>query len=150
LVDCGQPFKIFVDYAHTDDALEAVLKALREFTPRKIYLVFGCGGERDRNKRAKMGRVATTLSDFTILTNDNPRSEDPERIIRDICRGIKGKNYTVILDRYEAIKKALFLAKRDDIVLIAGKGHEDYQILKEGPVAFNDQKVVRCLLSKRF
>lgn len=145
LVDWPGPFKVFVDYAHTDDALRAVLEALREFAPGKLYLVFGCGGERDRQKRAKMGKVAATLSDFTILTNDNPRNEDPERIIADIRKGIKGDSYTVILDRYAAIKKALFKAERGDIVLIAGKGHEDYQILKNGRVPFNDREAVQSL-----
>lgn len=150
-VDCGQPFRVFIDYAHTDDALEAALKALREFTPRKIYLVFGCGGERDRRKRAKMGRVATAFSDFIILTNDNPRNEDPEKIIADIRKGIKGKNYTVILDRQKAIKEALLKAKRADTILIAGKGHEDYQILKNDRIPFSDREVVvQCLVCRKF
>lgn len=144
-------FQVFVDYAHTEDALKNIIKTLRLIFNKRIIVVFGCGGERDKTKRPKMGRVVTELSDLAIITNDNPRSEDPQDIINDIKRGIRKKNYSVISDRAEAIKKALSLAKSGDVVLVAGKGHENYQILKDRVIHFDDKEVIReCLKSMNY
>ncbi len=141
-------FFVFVDYAHTEDALNNVLNSLRALNPRRIITVFGCGGERDKKKRPRMGRVATELSDFSIITNDNPRGESPERIVRDIRSGIRNKRFTVMLDRAKAIKKAILMAGKGDIVLVAGKGHEDYQLFKNRKKYFSDREAVRsCLKS---
>lgn len=144
-------FVVFVDYAHTEDALKNVIQTLRQISRKRIIVVFGCGGERDKTKRPNMGYAASELADYAIITNDNPRSEDPKKIIEDIKKGILKDNYFVIPDRGEAIKKALSLAKADDTVLIAGKGHEDYQILKDKRVHFDDREIVReCLKSMNY
>jgi UDP-N-acetylmuramyl-tripeptide synthetase len=144
-----EDFLVFVDYAHTPDALDNAIKTLRQLTKKKVIVVFGCGGERDRTKRPKMGKVVSELADYAIITNDNPRSESPQEIIADIQKGIAKGNYCVVLDRLEAIKKSLSLANRGDIILIAGKGHEDYQVLKDGTVYFDDRQAVReCLKLK--
>jgi UDP-N-acetylmuramoyl-L-alanyl-D-glutamate--2,6-diaminopimelate ligase len=141
-------FFVFVDYAHTEDALKNVISALRETCENKIIVVFGCGGERDKIKRPKMGKVVTELADYAIVTSDNPRSEDPLKIIMDIKKGISKKNFCVIADRKNAIAKALSLAEDKDVVLVAGKGHETYQILNDRTVVFDDREVVReCLKS---
>ena len=142
----GSKFSVFIDYAHTEDALKNVINSLRHLSKGKIIVVFGCGGERDKTKRPKMGKVVTRLSDFAVITNDNPRSEGPLDIIEDIKRGIAKKNYCVIPDRLKAIKKSLSLAGPGDIVLVAGKGHENYQITKGRIAHFDDQEAVRkCL-----
>lgn len=146
-VDCGQPFKIFVDYAHTDDALRNVLSALRPLISKSIIVVFGCGGDRDRTKRPRMGKVASELADFVIVTSDNPRREEPQAIADEIISGITKKNYKVILERSRAIGEALSLAKEGDCVLIAGKGHEAYQTLRSTTVAFDDREVARKICS---
>ncbi len=139
-------FCVFVDYAHTDDALKNVITSLRQLTAEKIIVVFGCGGDRDKTKRPKMARVVSNLSDFFLITNDNPRSENPDAIIADIKKGIVKNNYRILPDRREAIKKAISLARAGDIVLVAGKGHENYQILKNKTIHFDDREVVReCL-----
>ena len=144
-------FSVFVDYAHTEDALKNILTSLRPLSKKEIIVVFGCGGERDKLKRPKMGRIVSELADFAIITNDNPRSEDPQEIIRQIKRGIKKNNYCVIPDRLEAIKKSLSMASRGDIVLLAGKGHENYQVLKDRTVHFDDREAVkRCLRSLNY
>ena len=145
-IDCKKDFSVFVDYAHTDDALKNILTTLRQLSPKRIITLFGCGGERDKLKRPKMGKVVTELSDFAVITSDNPRSENPGSIVRDIKKGINKKNYCVVLDRREAIKKALSQASSGDIVVLAGKGHEGYQVLKDGPVHFDDrEEVKKCL-----
>ena len=145
-IDSLRDFCVFIDYAHTEDALENVIKSLRQLSSHRIIVVFGCGGERDKTKRPKMGRVVSELADYAIITNDNPRSEDPQEIIGDIKKGVGKNNYCIIPERSEAIKKSLTLAKTGDIVLIAGKGHENYQILKDRIVHFDDREVVReCL-----
>ncbi|MFH0738893.1 MAG: UDP-N-acetylmuramoyl-L-alanyl-D-glutamate--2,6-diaminopimelate ligase [Candidatus Omnitrophota bacterium] len=145
-IDSTAPFTVFVDYAHTEDALKNVITTLREFSLRKIISVFGCGGDRDRGKRPKMGEVVSRLSDYMVITSDNPRSEDPLAIIEEIVKGVKNNNYCVIPDRKEAIRKSLLLAKPADIVLVAGKGHEDYQVLRTGKVHFDDREAIReCL-----
>ncbi|UCB56597.1 MAG: UDP-N-acetylmuramoyl-L-alanyl-D-glutamate--2,6-diaminopimelate ligase [Candidatus Omnitrophota bacterium] len=155
-IDCGQSFPVFVDYAHTQDGLEKILKALRQISKNRIILVFGCGGDRDKSKRPAMGRVAKELSDFTIVTSDNPRSEDPERIACDILRGLGGKtnNYKVVLDRFKAIREALSLAGEKDTVVIAGKGHESSLVFADKTVPFSDhkaiRKILRCLPSKKY
>ncbi|MBK16822.1 MAG: UDP-N-acetylmuramoyl-L-alanyl-D-glutamate--2,6-diaminopimelate ligase [Prochlorococcus sp. SP3034] len=133
---------VIVDYAHTPDGLEKVLDSISKFATGKIVTVFGCGGDRDSNKRSKMGSIAENLSDFIFITSDNPRTENPREIIDDILSGIKNKDKIFIeIDRYSAIKKAIQFAKIDDIVLIAGKGHEKYQILKNKTIEFDDKKV---------
>jgi len=144
-------FAVFVDYAHTEDALENVIESLRQLTKNRVIVVFGCGGERDKTKRPKMGYCVTELADYAIITNDNPRSEDPKKIIDNIERGIKKDNYLVIPERFQAIKKSLSMAKSGDILLIAGKGHENYQILKDKVMPFDDREVVReCLKSMNY
>lgn len=137
---------IFVDFAHTPSAIENVLSSLEHYTPGKVIIVFGCGGDRDKEKRPKMGAIASRLADFIILTSDNPRSESPEKIIQEIERGVRGKNYKVIADRKEAICYAISSKQANDVVLIAGKGHEEYQIIGNTINEFDDAKVaVECL-----
>jgi UDP-N-acetylmuramoyl-L-alanyl-D-glutamate--2,6-diaminopimelate ligase len=148
-VECGQPFKVFVDYAHTDDALVNVLSALKPMIGNRIITVFGCGGDRDRTKRPRMGRVAARLSDLVFVTSDNPRSEDPADIAAQIVSGIGTDNYRTVLDRTEAISEALSEARPGDCVLIAGKGHEAYQVLKNTTVSFDDREVARKILCSR-
>lgn len=141
---------IFIDFAHTEDGLMEVLLSLKEIKKGKIITVFGCGGDRDKSKREKMGKVASQLSDFFIITSDNPRSEDPKEIINQIEKGALKDNYEKEKDRYLAIKKAIFLAKKDDIVLIAGKGHETYQIFSSQREFFDDKKVALEILKRHF
>ncbi|MEI7999384.1 MAG: UDP-N-acetylmuramoyl-L-alanyl-D-glutamate--2,6-diaminopimelate ligase [Candidatus Omnitrophota bacterium] len=143
----SQDYFIFIDYAHTPDGLENVLKALRAVSANKIILVFGCGGDRDRGKRPLMAQVACERADYSVVTSDNPRSEDPMSIIKEIMSGFKGDNYEVITDRKEAIVQALRIVKSGEIVLIAGKGHEDYQILKDKTIPFNEVSIVKEILS---
>lgn len=134
---------VFVDYAHTPDALENVLKALREIRSttqqtNKIICVFGCGGDRDKTKRSLMAKIASELSDHVFVTSDNPRTENPQSIIAEIASGLVGKNYELLTDRGQAIKKAIQFAQNEDVVLIAGKGHEDYQIIGTEKTPFSD------------
>ncbi|TCK06251.1 UDP-N-acetylmuramoyl-L-alanyl-D-glutamate--2,6-diaminopimelate ligase [Phorcysia thermohydrogeniphila] len=137
---------VFVDYAHTPDALEKVLRALRELKRGRLIVVFGCGGDRDREKRPLMGSIAEKLADFIILTNDNPRSEDPEQIVNEILSGIRERSKVeVIFDRRLAIERGLKLKKEEDILLIAGKGHETYQEVGSKKYLFDDREVVREL-----
>lgn len=145
-IESPKGFAVFIDYAHTEDALKNVLEALRKIGPRRIITVFGCGGDRDKTKRPKMGRVAGHLSDVVIVTNDNPRSEDPQSIISGIILGFSTGNYQVVADREKAIQTAIVMAGAGDIVLIAGKGHEDYQIFKDKTIAFNERKIVEKYL----
>jgi UDP-N-acetylmuramoyl-L-alanyl-D-glutamate--2,6-diaminopimelate ligase len=150
-INSNAGFSVFVDYAHTEDALKNVISALRQISKNRIIVVFGCGGNRDKTKRPKMGSVVSKLADYAIITNDNPRCEAPEEIIEDIKKGIEGDNYCVILERFEAIKKSLSLAKSGDIVLLAGKGHENYQIFKDKIMHFDDCEVARqCLKSMNY
>jgi len=143
------PFDIFVDYAHTPDALETVLTCLRGITPKKLICVFGCGGDRDRTKRPVMGAIAAKLSDMVVLTSDNPRSEDPEAILREIEKGITAKrNYSIISRREDAIRRSLEAAGKGDVVLIAGKGHEDYQIIGTKTFHFNDKETAGKILAE--
>jgi len=147
-VVAGQRFRVIVDYAHTDDALEKVLRSAREITRGQVIVVFGCGGERDRTKRPAMGAIAARDSDYAILTSDNPRGEDPQDIIREIEQGMKGTNYSVIVDRREAIRAALEHATDADTVLIAGKGHETYQTIGSKSHPFDDRLVAKELLNE--
>jgi UDP-N-acetylmuramoyl-L-alanyl-D-glutamate--2,6-diaminopimelate ligase len=152
-IDCGQPFPVLLDYAHTDAALEAALRSLKEFSKRKILLVFGCGGDRDTGKRVLMGRVAGELADFSIITSDNPRREDPLAIIASIEEGIKesgSSDYRILPDRREAIRKAVGQAEADWAILLAGKGHEEVQILGDQELPFSDRQEMRRALEKRF
>ena len=144
-------FAVVVDYAHTDDALLNVLRTAREVVKGRIITVFGCGGDRDRTKRAPMGEAAGSLSDVVILTSDNPRTEDPEQILSDAQEGIRktGKPYRKIADRTEAIHEAIAEARSGDLVLIAGKGHEDYQIIGREVFHFDDKEVARAALAQR-
>jgi len=134
-------FQVFVDYAHTDDALVNVLRTCRDLSPNRLIVVFGCGGNRDKSKRPLMGSAADQLADFTIITSDNPRKEDSEAIIRDIEGGFKRKSYEKIVDRKKAIGRAIELAKPRDIVLIAGKGHEKTQEFSDYTIPFDDVEV---------
>jgi UDP-N-acetylmuramoyl-L-alanyl-D-glutamate--2,6-diaminopimelate ligase len=143
-VEAGQPYPILVDYAHTPDALERLLQAVRELTDRKIVLVFGCGGDRDRGKRRPMGEIAGRLADVAIATSDNPRNEDPEAILREVEAGLAAsgaKGHLSIADRREAIRKAVVLADRRTVVVIAGKGHETTQVIGATEIPFDDRKV---------
>jgi UDP-N-acetylmuramoyl-L-alanyl-D-glutamate--2,6-diaminopimelate ligase len=153
-VQQGQDFVVAVDYAHTDDALANALKAARAISKNRVIVVFGCGGDRDPGKRKEMGRVALEMSDFAVITSDNPRTEDPKQIIRQVCEGIpenrKPKEHFAILpNRREAINFAINQAKTGDMVLIAGKGHEDYQILSTGKIHFDDREEAERALRER-
>ena len=149
-IDCGQPFTALVDYAHTPDGIRNILEACREVTGGRVIIVVGCGGDRDRSKRALMGRVAVELSELCVITSDNPRSEDPRAIIEMIIEGVRDtfppERYTVVVERREAIKKALSEARPGDLVVVAGKGHESGQIFADRVIPFDDRQVVReCL-----
>jgi len=151
-IDNSLGLHVFVDYAHTDDALKNLLETVRGFNPRRIILVFGAGGDRDKTKRPRMGEAAGRLADWTIITSDNPRSEDPLAIISDIEAGIKKtgtQNYQIIPDRREAIEQALSLGTEGDYILVAGKGHEDYQIIKDQILHFDDAEVIQEILQKK-
>jgi UDP-N-acetylmuramoyl-L-alanyl-D-glutamate--2,6-diaminopimelate ligase len=138
MVPGPKSFRVFVDYAHTPDALENVLRTLRSLDPVRILTVFGCGGDRDRAKRGPMGRAAEELSDWCIVTSDNPRSEDPESICHQITSALSGTNHEVITDRRAAIRRAVAMAEPGDIVLVAGKGHEGYQEFADRKIPFDD------------
>ncbi len=143
-IKTNQGFQVFVDYAHTEDALHNVLTTLREITSNRLIVVFGCGGDRDNKKRPLMGGVVARLADYAVLTSDNPRKENPSDIIAQIRNGIQDPDaYEVVADRYEAITRALSLADKGDVVLIAGKGHEKYQEFANTVIPFDDCQVVR-------
>lgn len=142
------PFTVLVDYAHTPDGLENVLKTAREFTRNRLLVVFGCGGDRDKGKRPQMGEIASRLADMVFLTSDNPRSEDPQAIMADVAAGIPG-TYVAEPDREAAIRLAINEAKAGDVVVIAGKGHETYQIFADRTIHFDDREVAKEALAKR-
>ncbi len=153
LIDEGQPFTAVVDYAHTPDALERLLRTARRLCAGRLIVVFGCGGDRDRGKRAIMGKAAGDYADFAIVTNDNPRTEDPARIARQVVEGIlrsalKSNRYHVVLDRRQAIEQAVHLACPGDVVIVAGKGHEDYQDVGSTRLPFDDRAVLREALAQ--
>ncbi len=146
----NQDISVIVDYAHTPDSLENLLKAARPFIPGKLICVFGCGGDRDRTKRPKMGAIASQLADKVVVTSDNPRTEDPTIILQDILAGIPPQvPAEVIGDRATAIRTAILQAQPGDGVLIAGKGHEDYQILGTEKIHFDDREQAQSALSER-
>lgn len=146
-IDEGQPFFVYVDFAYTNESLQRAFDTVRPFKKGRVCVVFGCGGQRDRTKRPLMGRTACEEADFVFLTNDNPRCEDPVQIFNDIEAGMKGfHNYVVVPDRAQAITRALQEAQKDDIVIIAGKGHEDYQLVGTEKRHFSDQETVREFL----
>jgi UDP-N-acetylmuramoyl-L-alanyl-D-glutamate--2,6-diaminopimelate ligase len=148
-VRTGRNYQVFVDYAHTDNALENVLVTLRELTRGRIIVVFGGGGTRDKTKRPVMGAIADKLADFSYLTSDNPRKEDPAGIIEEIKSGFGGSgNYEIVQDRAEAIRKALTAARDGDLVLIAGKGHEIFQEFANTTIPFDDRKIAQKILSE--
>lgn len=145
---CGKPF-VFVDYAHTPDALEKVLVGLKKYRQQTLWVVFGCGGNRDKGKRAQMGIIAESQAEQVVVTNDNPRFEDAEQIVNDILSACSGNNIEVIQDREKAIRTVIKKAAKNDCIVIAGKGHEDYQDIKGVKHPFSDQSVVRQALLER-
>ena len=152
-IDTGDfPFSVFIDYAHTEAALRSLLRTVRGFRSKneRIVLLFGCGGDRDKTKRAEMGRVAEELADFTVVTSDNSRSEDPKRIILDILSGMKNqRRRLVILNRERAIRYLILSAEPGDVILLVGKGHEKYEITKDGSRPFDEKKIVLSALEER-
>ncbi len=150
IVQADVPYTVIIDYAHSPDGLINVLTSLRKVYTKKIITVFGCGGDRDKTKRPIMGEIVGNMSDVAVVTSDNPRSENPQAIIDDILQGMqksKAKIH-VVADRTEAIKKALSIAKADDVVLLAGKGHETYQILNTGKIHYDEREIVKNILEK--
>lgn len=150
-VDAGQPFAVLVDYSHTPDSLENALMTVKEFAKQRIFCIVGCGGDRDRTKRPIMAQIATKYADQTVLTSDNPRSEEPQAILDDMLAGLAGvekDRYTAIADRREAINYAVSHAKSGDVILIAGKGHETYQIIKDQVLPFDDREAAREAIAK--
>ncbi len=147
-VDEGQPFGVVVDYSHTDDALRNAIAVARSLNPKRVITVFGCGGDRDRTKRPIMGQAAGSLSDLVIVTSDNPRSEDPLQIMNDVMVGVRRTDTRTIIepDRAAAIRKAVEEARAGDIILLAGKGHETYQIFRDKTIHFDDREVAREVL----
>ncbi|MDF2884411.1 MAG: UDP-N-acetylmuramoyl-L-alanyl-D-glutamate--2,6-diaminopimelate ligase [Clostridiaceae bacterium] len=142
------PFEVIVDFAHTPDGLENILKTAREFTKGRLISVFGCGGDRDRTKRPIMGKIGSELSDIAIVTSDNPRTEEPMEIIKEVAEGIKTNNCHIIENRKEAIKAAMEMAKKDDVIVVAGKGHEDYQILKDKTIHFDEREIIADIVKE--
>jgi UDP-N-acetylmuramoyl-L-alanyl-D-glutamate--2,6-diaminopimelate ligase len=152
-VDRGQPFPVYVDYAHSPGALESLLHSVKEFSGRRIIVIFGAGGDRDQGKRAPMGRVAGQLADLPILSSDNPRGEDPLAIIRMVEEGIKeagNANYRIVPDRREAIRRAIAVAGPEHVVLVTGKGHEEVQQIGGQIIPFSDREEVAAALEERF
>jgi UDP-N-acetylmuramoyl-L-alanyl-D-glutamate--2,6-diaminopimelate ligase len=148
-VPAKRQFQIYVDYAHTPDALLNVIKTLRELEPRRLIVVFGCGGDRDRQKRPVMGSIVDQNADYAIITSDNPRKEDPEGIIAEVEKGFRGNHHEKIVDRSAAIARAIAIAQPRDVVLIAGKGHEAYQEFSDHTVPFDDIQVARRAVENR-
>lgn len=150
VVPTDTDYTIIIDYAHSPDGLENIITSLREIANGRVVTLFGCGGDRDKTKRPKMGRIAAELSDFCVVTSDNPRTENPSLIIEDILEGMKDTKtpYKVVENRKEAIRWAMENARKDDIILLAGKGHETYQILPSGTIRFDEREVVSEILNK--
>ncbi|MBR2452801.1 MAG: UDP-N-acetylmuramoyl-L-alanyl-D-glutamate--2,6-diaminopimelate ligase [Clostridia bacterium] len=148
VVETNTDYTVIIDYAHTPDGLYNILSAIRGFAKGRIVTLFGCGGDRDKTKRPQMGKIAGEMSDFCIVTSDNPRSEEPKAIIEDILVGLKETDcrYAVVENRFEAIEFAIDNAKPDDIILLAGKGHEPYQILKDRTIVFDEREIVLKLI----
>jgi len=148
MVDCGQLFTIYIDYAHTPDALANVLQSIKYVSEARVILVFGCGGNRDKTKRAPMGMIASQLADISIVTSDNPRGEEPGLIIQEIMSGFENENFIIKENREEAIKEALLIAREGDIILIAGKGHEIYQMIGDQKLPFNERTIIQELINR--
>jgi UDP-N-acetylmuramoyl-L-alanyl-D-glutamate--2,6-diaminopimelate ligase len=150
VVPTGRDFSIIIDFAHTPDSLEKILRTVRGFAKGRVVALFGCGGDRDKGKRPKMGRIAAENADFLIITSDNPRSENADDIIKDILAGLEGVStpYVVVTNRREAIKYAVAHARRGDVIVLAGKGHEDYQILPTGRIHFDEHDIVAEILNE--
>ena len=141
---------VIIDYAHTPDGLKKVLQSIKKLCEGKLITVFGCGGDRDRSKRPLMGSIAEKFSDYVFITSDNPRSEEPQKIVNDILMGIeKREKITIEIDRFKAINESIKFANKEDIVLIAGKGHEDYQILNDKVIDFDDRKIAYKFLEEK-
>ena len=141
---------IMIDYAHSPESLQSILQAVKTYTKGRVIAVFGCGGDRDKGKRPLMGEIAGRIADYTIITSDNPRTEKPEAIIRDIEEGIsktKGK-YEVIVDRNFAIEKAIKMANKKDIIILAGKGHETYQEINGVKYPYNEREIIKEIIDK--
>ena len=143
------PYEIIIDYAHTPDGLENILKTAKAFTKGKLIAIFGCGGDRDKVKRPQMGKIGIDIADIAVITSDNPRSEEPMSIIDDIKAGLDKDNYIIIENRHDAIKKAIEIAEEGDVIVIAGKGHETYQILKDKTIHFDEREVVKEILTQK-
>ena len=150
LIDNKLNIPIMIDYAHSEESLRNILSAVKSYTKGRVISVFGCGGDRDPNKRPKMGKVSGELADYTIITSDNPRTEDPTLITKDVEEGIKGitDNYEIIVDRKEAIEKAIKMANPDDIVMLIGKGHENYQVIGHEKIHFDEREIVEEIMNK--
>ncbi|NJD02299.1 MAG: UDP-N-acetylmuramoyl-L-alanyl-D-glutamate--2,6-diaminopimelate ligase [Ruminiclostridium sp.] len=150
LVNTGRDFSVMIDYAHTPDSLENILNTVKDYAPGRVVSLFGCGGDRDRTKRPMMGEISGRIADLTIITSDNPRTEDPEAIVNDIEEGIKksGGRYIRIVDRREAIRYALNNAAAGDVIVLAGKGHETYQTFKDKTIHFDEREVVAEILNE--
>jgi len=150
LVENQLDLKIMIDYAHTPDSLENILKTVKQYTQGRVICVFGCGGDRDKAKRPIMGEISGRLADYTIITSDNPRTEVPEEIIKEIESGTKKTkgNYECIVDRKEAIKKAITMENKNDIIVIAGKGHEMYQEINKEQIPFDEREVIKEIISE--
>ena len=150
IVPSKKDFTVMIDYAHTPDSLKNILSTVKDYTKGRVISVFGCGGDRDRTKRPLMGEISGNIADFTIITSDNPRTESPMMIIKDIEEGMKKTNapYIVIEDRTQAIKKAIEMAKKDDVIVLAGKGHETYQIFKDKTIHYDEKEIVSEILKE--
>ncbi len=149
-VDIGKDYTVIIDYAHSPDSLENILVTVKDFAKGRVICLFGCGGDRDRMMRPMMGEISGRLADYTIITSDNPRTENPEDIVKDIEEGIKktdGK-YCIIVNRRDAIKHALEIARKDDVIILAGKGHETYQTFKDKTIHFDEREIVRELIKE--
>lgn len=151
MIDNKQEIAIMIDYAHTPNSLKSILETVKKYTKGRLICVFGCGGDRDENKRKKMGEISGKIADYTIITSDNPRTEDPEKIIREIESGIKKvtKDYKLIENRKEAIKEAINMANKRDFILLAGKGHEAYQEINGEKKPFDERKIVKELINNK-
>ena len=149
MIPTGKDFSVICDYAHTPDAIENILSSVKEYTEGRLICLFGCGGNRDKTKRPKMAQAAAKYADFLMITSDNPRDEEPQAIVDDILTGLQGTDvpYQVVLDRKEAILESMRLAKKGDVIVLAGKGHEDYQVLAGGVhIHMDEREIVRdCL-----
>ena len=150
IVPTGRDYTVVIDYAHTPDGLENICKTLAACKEGRLITVFGCGGDRDKTKRPKMGRIAANLSDVVVVTSDNPRSEDPDAIIKDVLEGMQHSKTPCKVEaaRAKAVRLALQIARAGDTVLLAGKGHETYQVLKEGTIHLDEREIIAEILSE--